>query len=233
MIGLACVMRADATINLIKRRILIWLSLVLVGCAALIHLGTLFISVGLIFGLFSEHAGEIIVKRIKLIWAVVLIVGLIFICWISLGGFLEQVSSSNSGISERVYYTSEAQLTFPKLMIWFGYGLVSLFIAKILKELVSKDLLRGRIAAILIILSGPITFVTLMSIYILIIIGAPSFFTGQYVRLLNILLGINLLFVASTSSRFAVVIFSSLFLISYQVRSILDSISIYFGVNYL
>lgn len=233
LIGFAYVMRADATNNLMKRRMLIWFGLALVGCAVLVHLGTIFIFVGLLLGLFSQHAGEIKAKRMKLLWAVISIIGFMVLGWIAVGGLLEQVSSSDLGISERVYFTVEASLTFSKIILWGGYGLVCVFIAKALKELVSAGQLRGRIAAILVVTSGPITFVALISIYILIIIGAPSFFTGQYVRLLNMLLGINLLFVASASNRVTVIILSSLFLMAYQVRSILDSISIYFGVNYL
>lgn len=233
LIGFACVMRADATINLMKRRIFIWLGLVLVGCAVLIHLGTIFIFVGLLLGLFSQHAGEIKAKRMKLLWAVVSIIGFMVLGWIAVGGLLEQVSSSGLGISERVYFTDEARLTLPKLILWGGYGFVSVVIAKALKELVSTGQLRGRLAATLVVTSGPITFMTLISIYVLIIIGAPNFFTGQYVRLLNILLGINLLFVASASNRVTVIVFCSMFLMSYQVRSILDSVSKYFGVNLL
>lgn len=233
LIGFACVMRADATINLMKRRIFIWLGMLLVGCAVLIHLGTIFIFIGLLLGLFSQHAGKIKAQRMKLLWAIVSTIGFMVLGWIAVGGLLEQVSSSDLGINERVYSTDEARLTLPKLILWGGYGLVCVVIAKALKELVSTGQLRGRIAATLVVTSGPITFVTLISIYVLIIIGAPSFFTGQYVRLLNILLSINLLFVASASNRVTVVIFSSLFLMSYQVWSILDSVSIYFGVNYL
>lgn len=233
LLGFACIIRSDATINFMRQRILIWIGLALVGCAVLIHLGTIFIFAGLLLAIFTQRAGKIKANRMKLLWAFVTIIGFIFLGWVAVGGLLTQVSSTELGISERIRFTDEANLTLPKLLLWCGYGLACVFIAKTLRELVLTGQLRGRLAAILVVTSGPLTFVVVISIYFLIIIGSPSYFIGQYVRLLNILLGINLLFVASASNRVAVVIFSSLLLMAYQVRSILDSISIYFGVNYL
>ena len=169
----------------------------------------------------------------KFLWAAVLITGFMFLGWIASGGVLEQADSLELGISEHIRYEEQTDMTPLRVMLWVGYGFVSFVIAKALRELVSVGQIRGRLAATLLVTSGPITFVVITSIYTLMIIGAPNFFTGQYVRLLNILLGINLLFVASSSKRWALITLCSIFLIAYQVWSILDSISRYFGVGLL
>lgn len=233
LFGFACIMRSDSTVNFMKRQILIWVGLVLVGCAALVHLGTIFIFIGLVLVFFSQRMGIIKANRMKLLWVVISFIGVMLLGWVAMGGPLAQYISPDYGISEQVYYADESKLSLSKLIFWGGYGVVCALIAKAVSELVSKGQLRGRLAGMLVVISGPITFVTIISIYVLIIIGAPSLFTDQYVRLLNLLLGINLLFVASLSNRSMVVILSSLFLMSYQIRSIVDSVSFYFGVNIL
>ena len=233
LLGFTCIMRSDANSNPMKRQILIWLGFTLVGCAVLIHLGTIFIFAGLLLAIFTQRAGKIKASRMKYIWAIVSIIGFLFLGWVAVGGLLALVNSSELGISERIYFADEASLTLSKLLLWVGYGLVCVLIAKTIKGLVLAGKVRGRLGAVLVVISGPLTFVVIISIYILIIIGSPSYFVGQYTRLLNILLGINLIFVASVSNRVALIVFCSLFLMTYQVRSILNSISIYFGVNYL
>lgn len=226
LLGLACIMKADVAKDTLSRQVLLAVGLTFFSFAMLTHVGTIALLAGVTLGLLSQRFGRIQGFRIKMVWTSVLLGGFMVLGWVAVGG-LEQFGSAAEGISERVSYGEEGSLSPLKMLLWGCYGVVSFLVARALRELVSCGELRGRLAATLLVLSGPLTFVTLISIYVLIIIEAPTFYAGQYVRLLNLLLGLSLLFVAAKSRNFVTISFSAVFLVGYQIYSVVEAISVY------
>lgn len=226
LFGLACIMKGDVARDSLIRQIFLAAGLAFFCFAVLTHVGTIALLAGVILGLLSQRFGRVLSFRIKTVWVSVSLGGFMVLGWVAVGG-LEQFGTAAEGISERVFYGEESSLSPLKILLWGCYGVVSVLVARALREIVSCRQLRGRLAATLLILSGPLTFVTLISIYVLIIIGAPTFYAGQYVRLLNLLLGLSLLFVAAQSKNVVTISFSAVFLIGYQIYSVVEAISVY------
>ena len=217
-------------IKKLQKKDIIWIFLIAIS-AVLVHLGVLVILICFILGFLISPSGNINYRRLIVVWSFSFVAAVCLVAFISFNNLGSVSDLTDSGIMERIYYDSDASVGMSKISLWAGYGLLSFWIFWTIKKSIRNSLITGRLAAILIVISGPITLGVLFSIYTFIIIKTPPFVTGEFVRMINILLGISLLFIAATTEKLSLVFIASVFLISYQLKSIVESIYIYTAVK--
>jgi hypothetical protein len=225
--ALAALGRADCTTNRSRQRRCIAASLALLCGAMLTHAGTAVVVAGFLLALMFRGRGELPRRRLQLVWVVISAVGTLFLLGLVGGGLVGQVVTGSYG--DRVF--EAAVLTFPKIVLWTCYGLVALVIARAVKQLIGARKLTGRVAAVAAVVSGPLMATALVSLYVMLLLQAPTIVVNSYARVVVLLLGTNLILVAAKSSASTTLSACAIFLMIDQMRVILESVYLYYGLT--
>lgn len=167
--------------------------------------------------------------RLRLLWVAAFFLAGLAVAQLYLGGPLERAAAEIAG--DRLVEVKV--LSMAQLGLWGLYGGACWLVFREVRASVKQRQIIGTFASFLQILSGPVIAATYVSIVLALTLAvAPLLVTG-YVRLLHMFLALALLCLAVTGRRRWPMLIVGIFLIADQVRSIIDSISIYFGVNLL
>ena len=167
--------------------------------------------------------------RLGLIWVVSFFLAGLGIAQLHFGGSLEKIGTEIAG--DRLVEVKA--LSVLQLGLWGLYGGACWLVFREVRASVKQRQIVGIFASFLQILSGPAIAATYVSIVLALILAITPLIVTGYVRLLDMFLALALLCLAVTGRRRWPMLLVGIFLIADQVRSIADSISIYYGVNLL
>lgn len=166
--------------------------------------------------------------RISALWALAIAGLLIAVLELGTGGLLETVALDTAGDRLAV----QREVTLEVVGLWALYGVVC-FLLQRESRAQAAALGRTLAAAFLRVLAGP----ALMGVYALVIaclaLDVSTLVMTNFIRLLHLLLAVLLVMLALSGARAWLVCLAGAFLIADQVRSIVQSISLTFGVDLL
>jgi hypothetical protein len=229
LIGLAYIARADTTTSAMSRHRHLYFSVVLLGCAALTHMGTAPMVASALAAQWIHGSPGTVARRMKSAWIVVLVAGFGLLSLVVGGGPLGQAMLLSSGDRP----IEQPQLSAGQVVLWLGYGLVCYWLGRSIGKLIMTGHLKGRYAAVAALTSGPVAFVAIMSTYTLLLTGAPTLVIVIFARFLHLIIGVNLLILATRSRTFLPIGLASAFLAIDQARAIVEAVSVYFGADLL
>lgn len=166
--------------------------------------------------------------RMNLLWVLAFVVAGAAVAQLYLGGALNSLATETVG--DRLVEIKD--LNAMQLVLWFLYGGVCWLLYWEVRVGVTQRQVNGMFATFLRVLSGPALMATYTSIILALLLAVTPLVISSYVRLLHMLLALVLLCLAVIGRRGWSMVAVGGFLIADQLRSIADSISIYFGVNF-
>ncbi|HEY5994801.1 MAG TPA: hypothetical protein VIU46_09425, partial [Gallionellaceae bacterium] len=210
-----------------------WFLLLLAGMT---HAGTLLV---LLIALASWWATERSVRghgtalgrarswRMRLLWMSAFVLAGTIVIQLYLGGAIQSFAADTVG--DRL--VDVKPLSLDQLGLWILYGVVCWLVFREARAGVVEGRISGIPATFLRVLSGPALMAIYASIVFALLLAITPLVISGYVRLLNMLLALVLVCLAVIGRRGWLMVMVSMFLIMDQIRSIADSISIYFGVK--
>jgi hypothetical protein len=176
----------------------------------------------------SDSGQEGMADRISALWALAFGGLLIAVLELGTGGLLETVALDTAG--DR--FAVQREVTLEVVGLWALYGIVC-FLLQRESRAQATALGQTLTAAFLRVLAGP----ALMGVYALVIaclaLDVSTLVMTNFIRLLHLLLAVLLVMLALSGARAWLVCLAGAFLIADQVRSIVQSISLTFGVDLL
>lgn len=176
----------------------------------------------------SSLGQEAMADRIGTLWALAFGGLVIAVLELGTGGLLETVALDTAG--DR--FAVQREVTLEVVGLWALYGIVCFLLQR--ESHAQAAALGGTLtAAFLRVLAGP----ALMAVYALVIaclaLDVSTLVMTNFIRLLHLLLAVLLMMLALSGARAWLVCLAGAFLIADQVRSIVQSISLTFGVDLL
>ena len=227
ILGIACIAHADSMRFCVKRKAIKLLALVLLACAASIHLGTIIFFVVAICVFWITVSTKTMRIRKHLV-----MIGLLI-----LGFFQFILSLSDRLIAHAaIVFLDDRSIERPtldsgQLILWGGYGLICYYLSVTVKNLIKTGQISGQLALFIRLISGPVTFITITSIYVLLLTLASTLQIVFYVRTLHLLLDVTLLVVATRSVRVLPIVLISVFFMIDQTRAVIKAVAIYYGIS--
>lgn len=134
-------------------------------------------------------------------------------------------------IGERALMVVDASAV--KYLLWAWYGLVVWIIYEKITKMTVDCCFGMRTKRAIQIIAGPITVIIYFFIITALVSGGAAAVISTFARILYLLLGVSLIFISGNSKFDFKIILLSVFLIVDQIRIIMDSIFMHFGVRLL
>lgn len=209
------------------RRAVAWIALI---AATQIHISTLTIlALALIawFGLPDKPSDRTIENRIKATWIGGTLLAVAVMAQLKLGGNLEVLASNTVG--DRLFEARNTSIQ--QIVLWIIYGLISIMLYREAGIAKREHLADSATVAFLRLLTGPAATISTASIIAALILEISPLYVSNYVRLLYLFLALALVRISAITNRPKRIIAAGVFLILDQIRTVTESIYIYFGID--